>query len=65
MATIYRIKIKTVSAFCAYDEKYIKDMFEKFLKDYRDKDNLLGFESTEIEVERTCVGVKHHTDKNS
>jgi hypothetical protein len=53
MATIYKIKIKTVSAFCAYDEKYIKEMFEKFLKDYRDKELLLGFESTEIEVERS------------
>jgi hypothetical protein len=52
MATIYNIKIKTVSAFCSYDEKYIKDMFEKFLKEYKDKDNKLGFESTEIEVER-------------
>ena len=52
MATIYKIKIKTVSAFCAYDEKYIKEMFEKFLKEYKDKDSKLGFESTEIEVER-------------
>lgn len=51
MATIYKIKIKTVSAFCAYDEKYIKEMFEKFLNDYKDKNNNLGFESTEIEVE--------------
>jgi len=52
MATIYNIKIKTVSAFCAYDEKYIKDMFEKFLKEYKDKNNHLGFESTEISVKR-------------
>ena len=53
MATIYKVKIKTVSAFCAYDEKYIKEMFEKFLKEYKDKDTKLGFESTEIEVERS------------
>ena len=53
MATIYKIRIKTVSAFCAYDEKYIKEMFEKFLKEYKDKETKLGFESTEIEVERS------------
>ncbi len=53
MASIYKIKIKTVSAFCAYDEKYIKEMFEKFLKEYRDKDNKLGFENTEIDVKRS------------
>ena len=53
MATIYKIKIKTVSAFINYNEDYIKKMFEKFLKDYRDPKNKLGFESTEIEVERS------------
>jgi hypothetical protein len=52
MATIYNIRIKTVSAFCAYDEKYIREMFLKFLKKYKDKETNLGFESTEIEVER-------------
>lgn len=52
MATVYSIKIKTVSAFCAYDEKYMKKMFEEFLKKYKDKKTRLGFESTEIEVER-------------
>ena len=52
MATIYNIKIKTVSAFCAYDEKYIKEMFDKFLKEYRDEDNGLGFENTEVQVDR-------------
>jgi hypothetical protein len=50
MATIYDIKIKTVSAFCAHDENYVKGMFEKFLKEYKDKDNNLGFESTEVDV---------------
>ncbi len=52
MATIYNIKIKTVSAFSAYDEEYIKKMFDKFLKDYKDEKTNLGFENTEIEVER-------------
>jgi hypothetical protein len=52
MATIYKIKIKTVSPFVSYDEKYIKEMFEKFLKEYKDKETKLGFESTEIKVER-------------
>lgn len=52
MATIYQIKIKTVSAFCAHDEKYVKEMFEKFLQEYKDKETKLGFENTEIEVEQ-------------
>jgi len=56
MATVYNIKIKTVSPFCAYDEKYIQEMFKKFLKEYKDKDKdkdtKLGFESTEIVVEK-------------
>jgi hypothetical protein len=52
MATIYEIKIKTVSPFCAYNEKYIMDMFDKFLKEYKDKKTGLGFESTEIVVVR-------------
>ena len=52
MATLYKIKIKTVSAFCNYDEKYIIEMFSNFLKEYKDKDNGLGFEGTEIYVER-------------
>jgi len=52
MATIYNIKIETVSAFNAYTEEYMKKMFEKFLEEYRDNDTNLGFENTEIEVER-------------
>ena len=52
MATIYEIKIKTVSPFCSYNEKYIKEMFETFLKDYKDNKTNLGFENTEIEVDR-------------
>ncbi len=52
MATIYEIKIKTVSPFIAYNEKYMEEMFEKFLKDYRDLNTGLRFENTEIEVKR-------------
>lgn len=52
MATIYDIKIKTVSPFCAYNEKYMTNMFEKFLKEYKDPKNNMGFEATEIEVKR-------------
>lgn len=54
MATVYEIKIKTTSAFCAYDEKYVKKILEKFLKEYKDEQTKLGFESTEIEVKRTA-----------
>lgn len=52
MATIYNIEIKTVSPFCAYDEAYITEMFKRFLKDYKDPDNNLGFEATVITVEK-------------
>lgn len=52
MATIYKIEVKTVSPFIAYDEKYIKEMFQKFLKEYRDKKTGMKFESTEVKVER-------------
>lgn len=51
MATIYNIKIKTVSPFCAYDEKYVQEMFQKFLEKYRDENTGLGFENSEVEVE--------------
>lgn len=52
MATIYKVKIKTVSAFCNYKEEHVKQILEKFLKEYRDKETGLGFESTEVEVEK-------------
>ena len=52
MATIYKIKIETVSAFCAYDEEYVKEMFKKFLKEYKDDKTKLGFENSKITVER-------------
>lgn len=52
MATVYKIKIKTVSAFVNYDEKTITEIIEKLLKEYRDEKTGLGFEGTEINVER-------------
>jgi len=52
MATVYKIKIKTVSAFVNYDEKIITEIIEKLLKEYRDEKTGLGFEGTEINVER-------------
>jgi len=52
MATVYKVKIKTVSAFVAHDEAHVTEIFEKFLKDYRDPKTGLGFEATEIDVER-------------
>lgn len=35
MATIYNVKIKTVSAFVNYPEKEVKQIFDEFLKKYR------------------------------
>lgn len=52
MATIYDIKIKTTSAFVAHDEKYVKQILEKFLSEYRDPKFNLGFESTTVKVEK-------------
>lgn len=52
MATVYKIKIKTVSPFLAYTEKDITLIFNKFLEEYKDKHTGLGFEATEIDVER-------------
>tara|TARA_R110000850_G_scaffold34024_3_gene92275 strand:- start:209 stop:373 length:165 start_codon:yes stop_codon:yes gene_type:complete len=52
MATVYKIKIKTVSAFVNYNEAQITEIIEKLLKNYKDKQTGLGFEATEIDVER-------------
>jgi len=52
MATIYEIKIRTVSPFVNYDEEEMKKIFEKFLREYRDNKTKLGFENTEIDVKR-------------
>ena len=52
MATIYNIKIKTVSAFSAYSEEEVEQILKDFLKKYRHPKTKLGFESTEITVEK-------------
>jgi hypothetical protein len=52
MATVYKIQIKTVSPFINYSEDYVAEMFERFLKDYKDPQTEMKFESTEIDVER-------------
>ena len=52
MATIYKIKIKTVSPFMSWDETYMTKMFEKFLRDYKDEMTGMKFESTEVKVEK-------------
>lgn len=52
MATLYKIQIKTISPFINYSEEYMTEMFEKFMKEYRDYDTGMKFEATEIEVER-------------
>jgi hypothetical protein len=52
MATIYKVKIKTVSPWISFNEEYMEKMFEKFLKEYKDEKTGLGFECTEIEVKR-------------
>jgi hypothetical protein len=52
MATVYKIKIKTVSAFINYNEKEVTEIIEKLLKNYKDEKTGLGFEATEIDVER-------------
>ena len=52
MATVYKIKIKTVSAFVNYNENAMTEIIEKLLKEYIDEKTGLGFEATEIDVER-------------
>lgn len=53
MATVYNIKIKTVSPFIAYTEKNMEEILNKLIKDYRDPKTGMKFESTEIKVERS------------
>jgi len=52
MATVYKIKIKTVSAFCDYNEAKMTEIIEKLIKEYKDTQTGLGFEATEIDIER-------------
>lgn len=50
MATIYKIKIKTVSPFISYTEEQVKEIIIELLKQYQDNTTGLKFESTEVEV---------------
>ncbi len=52
MATVYNIEIKTVSAFVNYPEKEIENLFQDFLKTYKNSNTNLGFESTEIKIKK-------------
>lgn len=52
MATIYKINIKTVSAFQNYPVDKVREIFEDFIKEYRDKKTGLGFESTVVDVKK-------------
>jgi len=52
MATLYKIKIKTVSPFANYSEDHMAHLLKKFLQDYRHPVTGLGFEGTEIDVEK-------------
>lgn len=52
MATVYEITIKTTSPWISYKKSYIENMFQKFLKDYKDDFTLHKFENTEIEVKK-------------
>ncbi len=52
MATVYKIEIETVSPWCSFKEDYLKEMFEKFLKEYKDDKNKMGFENTTVSVKK-------------
>ena len=51
MATIYKIEIKTVSAFTNYSPQQMQEILQQMIEDHRNK-NGQGFESTEVNVER-------------
>lgn len=50
MATVYKIEIETTSAWVSCSEKQVKEMFDEFLKEYKDEKTGKGFECAEIEV---------------
>ena len=52
MATVYKIKIKTVSPWVNYPEKEIQKLFENFVESLEDVKTRNKFESTEVEVKR-------------
>ena len=51
MATIYKFKVKCVSAFCAFSDNEIKEIIEKSLKNWKDEETGLKLESIEIKKE--------------
>lgn len=51
MATVYNIKIKTVSPFCAYSNERMKEIVGKLFNEYVNEDTQQRFENTEVNVE--------------
>ena len=52
MASVYKVEIKTVSAWSNYPPAYLEKLLKEFLEKHRDKDTGLRFESTEVVVKR-------------
>ncbi len=52
MATVYNTKIELVSPFVNYSEKGLCVILEKLLKEFKNIENGLGFESIKINVEK-------------
>lgn len=48
MATVYKLKVECVSAFCSYPTSHIKSIIEKALKEYVDPDTGLTLESISV-----------------
>lgn len=51
MATVYNIKIKTVSPWCRYGTEQVKKIVEKLFNEYANEDTQQRFENTEVSVE--------------
>jgi hypothetical protein len=50
MATVYELKVKTVSPFVNYDEKTITKLLEDFIDSYRHPETGMRLESTKVTV---------------
>ena len=48
MATVYKLKVECVSAFCSYPTSHTKSIIEKALKEYVDPDTGLTLESISV-----------------
>jgi len=48
LATIYKLEVKCVSAFCMYSNNIIEDIITKVLTEWKDKHSQLGLESIEV-----------------